>query len=350
MKIAITADLHLRTQKEHPERYQAFENILTQCVELEINDLIIAGDLFDKDFSDFSEFEEICSKQAYEKLEIKVIPGNHDSNLSNKNFVLDNLKIIEKPSIISFGKEWNIIFVPYEETKLMGEVIESLFSKIRCQNWAIVGHGDYINTGREINPYEKGIYMPLTYKDLEAFKPNKVFLGHIHQPTPDNKVVYPGSPCGIDINETGYRNFLIFDLEKNQLENRKVDTNILFFKASLVVFPTENSLELLENQINKCINDWNLLPGDNNKTLIRVNVSGYSPDRKLLEKFITKKFKEFNFEQKIDLSNVQIACDPEKDFVLEKSLEEIHYLESDLDLQDIYDETYNSILNLIYGG
>lgn len=29
MKIAITADLHLRTQKEHPERYQAFENILT---------------------------------------------------------------------------------------------------------------------------------------------------------------------------------------------------------------------------------------------------------------------------------------------------------------------------------
>ena len=60
MKIAVTADAHLRAEAGHPERYNALENVFAQTVEAGIENLIIAGDLFDKDFQDYSKFEKLC--------------------------------------------------------------------------------------------------------------------------------------------------------------------------------------------------------------------------------------------------------------------------------------------------
>ncbi len=142
MKVAITADLHLRTKKEYPERYKALDNILGQCVDLGIDELLIAGDLFDKDLSSYSDFEEVCKKTAYKDIKIKVIPGNHDRALSNTKLVLDNLEVIDKPKIIGIDEDWNIVFVPYEVNKLMGEIIQSLFPGIGNKNWIVVWHGD----------------------------------------------------------------------------------------------------------------------------------------------------------------------------------------------------------------
>ena len=59
MKIAITADNHLRTREEHPERWLAFENILSQLDAAEIRHLVISGDLYDKEYDNYSEFDQI---------------------------------------------------------------------------------------------------------------------------------------------------------------------------------------------------------------------------------------------------------------------------------------------------
>ena len=48
MKIAITADLHLTTKKEHPERFNALKEILEHLRRENVPPLIIAGDLFDQ--------------------------------------------------------------------------------------------------------------------------------------------------------------------------------------------------------------------------------------------------------------------------------------------------------------
>ena len=105
MKIAITADLHLRNRENHPERYNALENILEQIEAENIKTLIIAGDLFDKDSRNYSDFEKICKKHG--KVQLLIIPGNHDPDISGKKIVGDNIHIysspsIIKPSIISF--------------------------------------------------------------------------------------------------------------------------------------------------------------------------------------------------------------------------------------------------------
>ncbi|MHA1280112.1 MAG: metallophosphoesterase family protein [Candidatus Helarchaeota archaeon] len=350
MKVAITADLHLRTKKEYPERYKAIDNILTQCVDLGINDLLIAGDLFDKDLSSYTDFEALCKKTAYKDIKIKVIPGNHDSALLNRKFVLDNFEVIDKPKIIGIDENWKIMFVPYEANKLMGEIIQSLFLEIGDKKWVIVGHGDYIESVREINPYEPGIYMPLTRKDVDAFKPDRIFLGHIHQPILGDKVIYTGSPCGLNIDETGYRSFIVFDTDSNEIVKQKVENDILYFQTSLVVFPTADSLELLGIQIKDYIKGWDIKLDDEKKVRIRVKVSGYSSDRKALDKFIRKEFKNFEFEQEPDLSNVKFADDSDRDFIFEKCIEEVQNLKDDLKTEGLQPEIYKSILNLIYGG
>jgi metallophosphoesterase superfamily enzyme len=67
--IAVTADVHLGIRDDHPERYSALENIFKQIEAENIKTLLIAGDLFDKDFRNYSEFEKLCRKYPEVQLE-----------------------------------------------------------------------------------------------------------------------------------------------------------------------------------------------------------------------------------------------------------------------------------------
>jgi len=60
MKIAITADLHLTSRQQRPDRFAALKNIFVQLHTLQIDTLIIAGDLHDATYDNFSEFEALC--------------------------------------------------------------------------------------------------------------------------------------------------------------------------------------------------------------------------------------------------------------------------------------------------
>jgi DNA repair exonuclease SbcCD nuclease subunit len=65
MKIAITADIHLKNKEKYPERYNALKNILDQLIESNINNLIIAGDLFDINSQNYSVFDDLCKQKKY---------------------------------------------------------------------------------------------------------------------------------------------------------------------------------------------------------------------------------------------------------------------------------------------
>ena len=91
MKIAVTADAHLRAGAGYPERYNALENVFAQTVAAGIETLIIAGDLFDKDFQNYSEFESLC--RDHPTVEVHIIPGNHDPGISKKRITGENVHI-----------------------------------------------------------------------------------------------------------------------------------------------------------------------------------------------------------------------------------------------------------------
>ncbi|GAG23883.1 unnamed protein product, partial [marine sediment metagenome] len=91
MKIAITADCHLTKIEDHPERYQAFENILDQLVERQIEILLVAGDLFDKGMTNYADFDKVCRRKKYQVIQIYILPGNHDPDLEAGHFTSKNV-------------------------------------------------------------------------------------------------------------------------------------------------------------------------------------------------------------------------------------------------------------------
>jgi len=79
VRLAVTADVHLRTRQDHPERNNALENIFEQIEAEGICTFIIAGDLFDEHFCTYLEFERLC--RAHPSVHVHIIPGNHDSGI-----------------------------------------------------------------------------------------------------------------------------------------------------------------------------------------------------------------------------------------------------------------------------
>ncbi len=309
MKIAFTADLHLTTGQMYPERYQALENIFQQLVDEGINTLVVAGDLFDETSRNYAEFDRLCTK--YKDIKVLVVPGNHDSLLNQQEVTAVNLEIYSEPKLKNFGENSpTFLFLPFKKGRTMGEFISGFAADLPENNWVLIGHGDWAE-GYEPNPFEPGVYMPLTRSDLENFKPAQVFLGHIHKAMDRGKVHYIGSPCGLDIRETGRRRFLIFDTDTGKNESRKVDSKVIFFNETFVVLPVDNEMNYIKKQITERIEGWGLEQSERAKTQIKVKFYGYSSDKRRLMEIIKESFHVFNFYKnwEPDLSEVSVADD-----------------------------------------
>ena len=293
MRLAITADVHLRTFKDTPGRYRALENVFKQALDEKASTVLICGDLFDKDFQNYSDFEKLAGH--YPKLEMWILPGNHDSNLSQKNLAGRNIRIFEKPEVIGDGVKFLII--PYLAGKTMGDVIGQFVDDIEAKEWVLCGHGDWLEGRRSPNPYEPGTYMPLTRSDLNQYQPAQVFLGHIHawRNTP---IHVPGSPCGLDISETGKRRFLLFDTDKNKVENRWVETEVTYQSCRLTVLPVEDEDEYIRQWSEKIKKIWAEDQPDQKKNRIRVQVQGVTQDKSSLVKSLAEGIQGLSFLQR----------------------------------------------------
>ena len=331
MKIAITADIHLKTGQEYPERYNALKDMLDVLVKDDIHILIIAGDLFDIGSQNYSVFDELCRDKKYAGIDFYVIPGNHDAAIGPKYFTAGNIKIYDEPELVSIGGfAPGFFFVPYLAGKSMGEVIAKHKASLP-DRWVLIGHGDYLSGTRDPNNYESGVYMPLGRSDIEYYDPSRVILGHIHKKMETGKVRYPGSPCGMDINETGRRSFIIFDTDDLSITEKKVNTDYLFFIENLLALPTPNEFEDIKNKIEGFIEGWDLSKEEILKARVRLKVKGYTSDKKKLEATIIGAAADFKFynDEGPDLSEVSIFNDLERVSIVERVKSKVESLGED---------------------
>jgi len=353
LKIAVTADCHLASRKENPGRYAAFETLLLHLVQEKIGHLIVAGDLFDEKQRNYSEFEALCSQTRFKQIQIIILPGNHDAGLSSKNFSAPNLSIIETPEIMRFDMlSMPVLLIPYETGKTMGEKIAPFAAELKENPWILISHGDWISGLREPNPYEPGVYLPLTKLDVNTFSPSIVILGHIHKPVSDGLIHYPGSLYPLDINETGRRRFIVLDTEKGSQLPKQIFTDKLFFQADLTVLPLENEAAYLHKQIKLLLDEWKLSDQEKAAAIIRIKVHGYSTDKSALLDIIRKGFAGFGWW---DAAGPDLTATANSD---DRDLEEIARLTSavieQLDLpagvdQPGKDEIIFAALETIYG-
>ncbi len=312
MKIAITADLHLTTRSEHAERYAALANILDQMLAARINTLVIAGDLFDASSQNYAEFDQFCKESKYRTIKILILPGNHDARLTNSSLTAENVQIVSEPTIKTFNSAGlKFLLLPYKPEKTIGEFMAAHAQHLPANQWVLISHGDWAEGMRDPNPYEPGVYMPLTRTDIETYKPARALLGHIHKPWDGPRVHYAGSPCGVAIDETGRRRFLILDTETAAVKSQTVASEVIFFNEAFTILPVRDEAAYLKNQIASRIKSWGLEDREYPKVRLQVKVSGYTADKRALLTILKENFRGFTFHrgQEPDLCEVAVAED-----------------------------------------
>ncbi|MFH1932300.1 MAG: metallophosphoesterase [Pseudomonadota bacterium] len=326
MKIAVTADVHLGIRDDHPERYSALENIFEQIEAENIKTLLIAGDLFDKDFRNYSEFEKLCRK--YPEVQLHIIPGNHDPDISGKNIVGENIHIYTSPATMEIDSA-TFLLIPYEENAKMGEKIAEAEKEIEGRQWVLVAHGDYCGGSRELNLLEPGTYMPLSRKDIKRFNPRTVFLGHIHKSSSQDNLHYVGSPCGLDINEAGKRRFLVYDTASGRVVDKAVLTDILYFNESFVIVPLDDEVSLLKQEIERRIESWHIDPSDHPKVRVRVEAKGYATDRSAILGALDQGFEGFRYykDEGPRIDSLSISSDRQRNAIAERAIKLIDELD-----------------------
>ena len=330
MKIAVTADVHIKTLDETPERYVALESIFKEIQQKGIKYLLIAGDTFDKESSNYYDFNSLCER--YKDIQVIVIPGNHDPEIEKRFFSGDNIEIINEPLI----KKINglaVLFIPYIPLKTLDEVLtEYIHNKNLPERWVLIGHGDYITANRQMNSYEPGFYMPISSKTINKFNPIKVILGHIHKPSEYGKVFYPGSPCGLDITETGKRKFILYDTRTDIIERQSIQTGVIYIIETVLTFPFESETDLLRNKIDYMIEKWNLTAKELNRVKLRLKIIGYTRNLPNIKDFLIKYLEERHITlydlDAPDLSSVLVMkdIDEEKISIFNKVKERVENL------------------------
>ena len=351
MKVGITSDVHLKGRPETPERYNALEYIFQDLVKNNVNNLIIAGDLFDRDFDNYLDFDKLCNR--FPDIKVTIIPGNHDQQIDRRFFTSQNITIFTEPSIKTFG-DLSFLFIPYDPTKSMDEVLAEFFHGNRLPaRWVLVGHGDYMLTNRTLNPYEPGFYMPISANVINRYNPSKVILGHIHKPTESGRVIYPGSPCGLDINETGKRRYLILDTDTLVIDYRSIETDVIYQVETLQVFPFENELDFVQDKIEEIIGQWGLTDDELKKVKLRLHVKGYTHDLNSvvgrIKEIVTRRGIKF-YDGEPNLSELRTLkeVDDERLTVLEKLEEKIGSL-NDGDIISSKDEVLYEAMKIVFG-
>ncbi|MFV2043727.1 MAG: exonuclease SbcCD subunit D [Anaerolineales bacterium] len=328
MRIAITADLHLTTQQDHPERFAALQDVLRQCGQLSIDRLIIAGDLFDQSQQKFAEFEQAYVEARPENLPATVIPGNHDSKLTSGVLAVEGLEVLSGPAVRHAGEDFDLLFVPYRAGTSMGEHLPPFQTQLRAGRWGLISHGDWESGLRTPDPNEPGIYMPLTRADLETHHPAVALLGHIHTPSDGPPIYYPGSPCPLDINETGLRRFLVFDTESMSVTAQRVDCPRIFFNETVVMLPVEDERAYLRAELERRIQEWDLPEGWEDRVQQRLRVIGYASDRPAVESVAREVLADFAFyDDGPDLSDLNHAVDSDRIHIAQQVRDWIEALE-----------------------
>ncbi len=327
MQIAFTADLHLKSAREAPERFKAFKNILETLKKEKISELVLAGDIFDSEGAPAADFERLCISEA--KIKFHIIPGNHDPLIGMGKILADNVNVYSTPSVKEF-EGMQLILIPYAAGKSMGESIEEARLHLDKEKpFCITGHGDWLGGRTEVNPLEEGTYMPLTKADVNRFNPIKVILGHIHKPMDSERVFYPGSPFPLHINETGPRSFLVLNTAGGDTSRFNVETDKLYFSADIFILPLEDEVKSIKAQARNIKEQWSLSELNKKKSRIRIKASGYTSDREKAVLSLKEEFKEYGFyDNGPDISRLMsVSDDPERMDLAHKSIE---YIEKEL--------------------
>ena len=286
MRIAVTADLHLR--ESNPERLQNLEILVETLVSEGIGVLVIAGDLFDTADGSYGRLDALAER--FQRMQLLIVPGNHDASLRPAMFGSANIQVFTQPTLKRIGGRL-FLFLPYREGSTMGETITALreTERLKAHPWILVSHGDFSAPRPLQSGGERG-YFPLTRDDLARFQPARAILGHIHAPNAvTESVVYPGSPYPVTSDEYGRRRVLILDTGSAAISELPLEHAPELVRAEIFLIPDGREQEQISAQLLRILEEPGSRSGKHGgERIVRVILKGYTGSRRGLKSFVEK--------------------------------------------------------------
>lgn len=119
MKIAHTADIHIRALSRHDEYRETFQNFIDDCREQGVDHIFVGGDIFHTKTTGISpEYIDLLSWWLTEMAKVApvhMILGNHDGNLTNmsrQDAVSPIVDAISNPNVYLYKKSGTYQFAP----------------------------------------------------------------------------------------------------------------------------------------------------------------------------------------------------------------------------------------------
>ncbi len=206
------------------ERWEALQKIITICENEEVNVLVIAGDLFDKNPDAEGLRGPIQDIFTGNGFDIVLIPGNHDKEICADMYFGKNGKVLSYPDNIALYEDVRFVGLPYRDAtkEEMLDTIRALRDVLSDGKTNIViFHGELLDSFYHRENYgnegEKR-YMPVKLSYFRGLQVDYVLAGHFHSNFNIFKIekggffVYPGSPVPITRRETGKRKVNIFEV------------------------------------------------------------------------------------------------------------------------------------------
>ena len=224
-KILITGDWHVKKGITTNIILNYLDYLLTYCIDNEIKDMFILGDIFDKSSSIKNEaFVPLFMKLYQIKnsgIKLTFILGNHDIYNVNNDSIVETFMTIG--TVIKEGIEDkfnNYFFLPY--TKKEELIPYNKFNGILFTHLPIAD----FSFDNSYHATEKHAFGKAFFSDFDL-----VFTGHFHRHQVQGNIIYPGSPIQLNFGETGQKKgFIVLDTSGNKswefIEYNKAPTYI----------------------------------------------------------------------------------------------------------------------------
>ncbi len=320
-KFIHAADIHLDSPLRGLSRYEsapvesirnacrrAFENLVDLAIEEKVSFVLLAGDLYDGDWKDYSVgifISRQIGRLDREKIPVFAVAGNHDaaSRITNALDSPDNMIILSsrKPETIKLDDLSVAIHGQSFKTRGVKENLAAGFPPAE-EGFFNIGLLHTSLDGREGH----AVYAPCSADDLRSKGHQYWALGHIHKREyvfRDPWIVFPGCIQGRHIRESGAKGCALVTVRDGavaKVDNRPLDVfrwarrEVDLTDAAEIREALERARKLIENE---------KISAEGRPFAMRVRFEGATPISGELAAFPER------FEQRIKALGAEIAGD-----------------------------------------
>lgn len=310
MKIIHTGDLHLKklykgklplevSNKLLEDAWRALFEVFEFSNEVEADIILIAGDLFEKEYFNLRDLNRFSDLVRNVKAKIFIAFGNHDY-LSEDNLFL---KVDLPENLYIFKNDLDYFELSELKTRIYGISYDSYAFN---RNFGDLDLDEkFINIGLFHSDLKDERYLPLSKDFLQKF--NYVALGHIHKrgKVYDN-TYYSGSLIPLSFKDEGKRGIIYLDDEKKSFEFKN------FSKREFINLEINLNKEMTFTDILGSIQE-NIYQ-DN---LYRIRLRGETKHPEDLENFLRENLNAFYFEILNELYDIEEYFEIEDKYILE---------------------------------